>query len=346
MLDKQDSIKDLALDESDHCETFFTKDSLEAQHNLKDGVKNQRGQRRYVKKEGSFRKPKQTLGNFVEAMNQSFSVGDLAPVHDDLMTVDSRKNTLGASKTRLTSDRPARRPVSRNSSSASLKKEGASLGAFVEAMNESFSVGDLAPVHDDLMTVDSRKNTLGASKTRLTSDRPARRPVSRASSERSSAEKRRPISRSASSEELELKERVSLGTFVEAMNESITFADLTAPDVEDVMTVDSRKNTLGASKTRLTNDRPTRRPISCASSGPSLSAFVESMNMSLQVGDLAPDMSDIMTLDSRQHVLSGSKSRLTADRPSRRPISRGTSERSSEEMKKATFPVDFGSAVF
>jgi hypothetical protein len=129
---------------------------------------------------------------------------------------------------------------------SSAKKEGPSLGTFVEEMNEPVTVADLAPDLQDVVTVDSR--TLSCSKTRLTNDRPTRRPVSFSPTRRSVK-----------------KEGQSLGTFVTEMNEPVTVADR-APDLEDVVTVDSRTPNLSCRKTRLTNDRTTRRPVSRTSS--------------------------------------------------------------------------------
>jgi hypothetical protein len=102
---------DADLDVSDHCVTVATKDSLQAkqQKNAEDG-KTRRGSKRMSKRGTS------SLDSFVEECNNSFSVMDLVPDMSDLMTVDSRVPNLTGSKTRLTSDRPARRPVKRATS--------------------------------------------------------------------------------------------------------------------------------------------------------------------------------------------------------------------------------------
>jgi hypothetical protein len=90
-------------------------------------------------------------------------------------------------------------------------------------------------------------------------------------------------------------------------------------------------------------------------STPSLDAFVEDCNNSFGALDLVPDMSDLMTVDSRVPNMTGSKTRLTSDRPTRRPIKRTTpsgentsptrtrrpAQRTHSEDMKAAFPVKF-----
>jgi hypothetical protein len=101
------------LDVSDHCITVATKDSLvQAKQQKSNGHdKTLRGSKRLSK-----RASPTSLGSFVEDCNNSFSALDLQNDISDLCTVDSRTPNMTGSKTRLTSDRPTRRPVKRTPS--------------------------------------------------------------------------------------------------------------------------------------------------------------------------------------------------------------------------------------
>lgn len=98
MLEKDESKN---LDVSDHCISISTKDSLQ--------VKSKQS----TKKKRMSKRATTSLDAFVEDCNNSFSALDLVPDMSDVATVDSRVPNLTGSKTRLTSDRPTRRPVKR-----------------------------------------------------------------------------------------------------------------------------------------------------------------------------------------------------------------------------------------
>jgi hypothetical protein len=69
-------------------------------------------------------------------------------------------------------------------------------------------------------------------------------------------------------------------------------------------------------RTRPGNKHLSKRAASCRS----LSSFVEEYNMSFSALDLVGNMADIMSVDSQNDDLSGSKTRLTSNRLTRRPL--------------------------
>ena len=109
---EEDTSRDLGVN-SDHCVSVSTTDSLQAKQkkNAEEGKARRSGKR--MSKRGA-----PSLDAFVEDCNNSFSALDLVPDMSDLMTVDSRVPNLTGSKTRLTSDRPTRRPLKQKSSEA------------------------------------------------------------------------------------------------------------------------------------------------------------------------------------------------------------------------------------
>jgi hypothetical protein len=107
----------------------------------------------------------------VEEMNESFTLDNMDSPHDldDLLTVDSRSPNLSASRSKLTGDRPKRKP----------EKNNCTLGVFVKEMNDSCTLDSLISPRDleDLQTVDSRSPNLSASRSKLAGDRPKRKPT-------------------------------------------------------------------------------------------------------------------------------------------------------------------------
>jgi seryl-tRNA synthetase len=85
---------------------------------------------------------------------------------------------------------------------------------------------------------------------------------------------------------------------------------------------------------RSSSKRLSKRASACTS----LDAFVEECNSSFSAMDLLNDRdnSDIMTVDSRVPNMTGSKTRLTSERLTRRPV-----KRTVTPPEKESFPVQF-----
>jgi hypothetical protein len=139
---------------------------------------------------------------------------------------------------------------------------------------------------------------------------------------------------------------------LDLMLEEETSRDLDVSDhCVSIATTDSlqakQKQNSDEGKARRSSKRMSKR------GAPSLDAFVEDCNNSFGAMDLLADMSDLMTVDSRVPNMTGSKTRLTSDRPTRRPAKVSVSpagsptrrrravQRTHSEEMKAAFPVKF-----
>jgi hypothetical protein len=136
---EQDTSRDLDVS-SDHCVSVATTDSLQVKQkqNSDDGKARRSSSKKRMSKRGA-----PSLDAFVEDCNNSFSALDLVSDMSDLMTVDSRVPNMTGSKTRLTSDRPTRRPVKRAPSaeiSSPTRTRRPVRGSHSEDMKASFPV--------------------------------------------------------------------------------------------------------------------------------------------------------------------------------------------------------------